>query len=226
MSSNIGKNKYLNRAHISERQFRALLKHFSLDDTATRTSLTLDISRPTVNKIFKLIRKRIVLLCEQESPLGGEIEVDESYFGAKRIRGKRGRGARGKTPVIGLLKRGGKVYTKIVKDCSRASLMPVIKGKVIKDSSVYTDSWKSYHGLVLKGYKHYRIHHQDDEFARGKNHINGIESFWSYAKRRLSKFNGISAKTFYLHIKECEFRWNHKSNLYQLLLDNFRKNSL
>ena len=226
MSSNIGKNKYIKRSRISERQFRVLLQHFCLDDTATRTALATGISRQTINRIFSLLRTRIRSLCEQESPLGGEVEVDESYFGARRVRGKKGRGAHGKIPVIGLLKRGGKVYTSIVKDCSRSSLMPVIQGKVIKDSRVFTDGWKSYHGLVLNGYKHYRIHHHENEFARGKNHINGIESFWSYAKRRLAKFNGISAKTFYLHIKECEFRWNHKNDMYQVLIHNFKQNPL
>ena len=57
----------------------------------------------------------------------GEFELDESYFGAKRIRGKRGRGAAGKTPVFGLLKRDGNVYVEIVKNCSKESLIPIIQ---------------------------------------------------------------------------------------------------
>ena len=226
MSRNKAKNKYLKRAHISEKKFRALLKHFCLDDTATKASLVTKISRPTINKLFSKLRLRLAASCEYESSLSGEIEVDESYFGPHRVRGKKGRGAFGKTPVIGLLKRGGKVYTQIVKDCTRASLMPVIQGKVIRESSIYTDGWKSYDGLVLNGYKHYRIHHTENEFARGKNHVNGIESFWSFAKRRLAKFNGISPKTFYVHVKECEFRWNHKQELYQLLLKTLKQNPL
>ena len=77
---------------------------------------------------------------------GGEIEVDESYFGGKR-KGKRGRGAAGKIPVFGLLKRGGKVYTKIIPDASSATLMPIIERKVVPDSIVYSDSWKGYNVL-------------------------------------------------------------------------------
>jgi len=107
----------------------------------------------------------------------GEIEVDKSYFGAQRIRGKRVRGASGKTPVVGLLKRNCKVYTQVINNCSREALLPIIKGKVLEGSTVYTDGWKSYDSLVLNGYKHYRIHHSENEFARGKNHVNGIESF-------------------------------------------------
>ena len=103
----------------------------------------------------------------------GEIEVDESYFGAgpalwmRRVRGKRGRGARGKTIVFGLLKRQGKVYTEIVPDCSSAVLQKVIKGKVDVDSVIHSDGWRGYNGLVDFGYKkHFRVHHGKNEFVR------------------------------------------------------------
>ncbi len=140
------------------------------------------------------------------------VELDESYFGARRIRGKRGRGASGKTIVFGILKRNGVVYTEIVPDASKASLIKVIRGHISADSEINTDGWKAYDGLVDMGYeKHYRVHHGSNEFARGKQHINGIESFWSYTKGRLAKFHGISKEMFYLHLKETEFRFNHLS---------------
>ena len=85
-----------------------------------------------------LIRKRIAEFCEQSSPFSGEIEVDESYFGARRIKGKRGRGAYGKTPVFGILQRGGKVYTEIVADCARKTLPAIIRGKVEPDSIIHS----------------------------------------------------------------------------------------
>lgn len=152
--------------------------------------------------------------------ISGEIEVDESYFGAKRIRGKRGRGAAGKTPVFGLLKRNGKVFVSIVKNCSKEELLPIIQGHVLEGSTVHSDGWKAYDGLILNGYDHYRVHHSKDEFARGKSHVNGIESFWSFAKRRLSKFNGIASHKFNLYLKECEFRFNYRNcNLYDKMLE-------
>ena len=157
----------------------------------------------------------------------GEFEVDESYFGARRVRGKRGRGAAGKTPVFGILKRDGKIYVNIVKNCKKEQLLPIIEGKVLEGSTIYSDGWKSYDGLILNGYDHYRVYHSKNEFARGKTHINGIESFWSYTKRRLSKFNGLSDKVFHLHLKESEFRWNLRNeNIYDILLSEFRKNTL
>lgn len=82
--------------------------------------------------------------------------------------------------------------------------------------------------MVDLGYKkHYRVHHGNDEFARGENHINGIESFWSFAKRRLMKFHGIPKSTFYLHLKECEFRFNNRNtDFYKFLLKNIRNKPL
>ena len=105
--------------------------------------------------------------------------------------------------------------------------MPIIEGKVLEGSTIYSDGWKAYDGLILNGYEHYRVYHSHNEFARGKSHINGIESFWSFAKRRLAKFNGLSDETFHIHLKECEFRWNNKdSNLYKILLKLLRDSLL
>ena len=161
-------------------------------------------------------------------PFPGEIELDESYFGAKRIQGKRGRGAAaGKTPVFGVLKRDANVYVEIVQNGSKDQLMPIIQGKILEGSTIYTDGWKAYDGLISNGYDHDRIHHSHNAFARGKNHVNGIESFWSFAKRNLAKFNGLTDEKFFLHLKESEFRFNFRSqNLYKFLLNHFRKNPL
>ena len=93
----------------------------------------------------------------------GEFELDESYFGAKRVKGKRGRGAAGKTPVFGLLKRDGKVHIEIVKNCSREQLLPIIQGKILEGSTINTDGWKAYDGLVLNGYTHHRVYHSKND---------------------------------------------------------------
>jgi len=218
------KNKYLKQSHISNEQFRRILHLFCKEDTATQVADTTGISRVTINRLFRLFRERVLTLVAHEDTLQGEVEIDESYFGARRVRGKRGRGAKGKIPVVGLLKRNGKVYTQVITACSRKELMPVIRGKVVPASTIYTDGWRSYDGLVLNGYKHYRIRHHENEFARGRNHVNGIESFWSFTKRRMHKFNGIRKDTFILHLKESEFRWNYKSDtMYRILLRNVRE---
>lgn len=221
------KNKYFKSSRISEGKFREIIKCFALDLDATKTAEITNLNRNTINGIFNKIREKIFLFWNAKEQFSGEVELDESYFGAKRIRGKRGRGAAGKTPVFGVLKREGNVYVEIVKNCSKEQLMPIIQGKILEGSTIYTDGWRAYDGLILNGYDHFRIFHSANEFARGKNHVNGIEAFWSFCKRRLAKFNGLSNEKFILHLKECEFRYNHKQqNLYKILLKLIRKNPL
>ena len=222
------KNKYANRSRISEAKFRQLVKLFSLDLEADQIAVLTRLNRNTVNRYLNAIRTRIAVYCEDQSPFAGEVEVDESYFGAKRVKGKRGRGAHGKTIVFGILKRNGCVYTQIVPNVSRKTLHSIIKGRVESDSIIHSDMWRSYDGLVDIGYKkHYRVRHGDNEFATALSHINGIESFWGYAKTRLARFRGIHKSTFNLHLKECEFRFNNrKKNLYLLLLKIIREKPL
>jgi transposase len=222
-------NKYFFRAKISDDKFRVVLRLFCLDIEAKKVAEFTGLNRGTVNNIFGKLRERIAEICEAESPFeNGEIELDESYFGARRVRGIRGRGAKGKTPVFGMLKRGDKVYVQVVKNCSIKELLPIIKGKADTNSVVYTDGFKTYDGLVNYGYKkHYRVKHGENEFADGNNHINGIENFWGLCKVRLAKFRGMNKNNFYLHIKECEFRYNFRNqNLYLFLLNELRKNKL
>jgi len=197
--------------------------HFCEDIPASKTSRLTGINRNTVNRYYGHYREHILSWqYEEVMRLSGEIEVDESYFGARRVRGKRGRGAAGKTPVFGLLKRGGKVFVTVVASCSRAALMPIIEGKVLEGSTIYSDGWKAYDGLILNGYDHYRVFHSKNEFVRGKSHINGIEAFWSFAKRRLAQFNGIKDDKFILHLAECQFRYNNRNkNLRNVLVNEY-----
>ena len=224
----IGINKYASHSKISEKKIREIIRLFALDLNALQIAELTGLNRNTVNRYLKAIRERIAAFSEQESPFSGEVEIDESYFGARRVKGKRGRGAYGKTIVFGIFKRQGKVYTEIVPNCRRDTLQGVIRGRVDLESVIHSDGWRGYNGLVDLGYqKHFRVNHGKNEFVRGKSHINGIESFWGFAKTRLSKFRGMNQATFYLHLKECEFRFNHRSdNLYLLVLNIIRDNPL
>ena len=222
-------NKYYKRSRISEKRFRQLVRLFAQDLAASDVAVLTGLQRKSVNTIYAKIRTRIAQACERESPFeSGEVEVDESYFGARRVRGKRGRGAGGKTPVFGLLKRHGRVYTEIVPDYSKATLQAIIRGRVAVEVAILSDGWRGYNGLVDVGYaKHFRVDHGANQFALGNRHINGIESFWSFAKRRLQKFNGVPAHMFYLHLKECEWRFNNRKNdLYKELLKLLRTNPI
>jgi len=223
-----GKNKYAKRSRISEHQIRHIVRLFSVDLEATQIAELTGLNRNTINRYLKAIRQRLVEYCDAQSPFSGEVEVDESFFGARRIKGKRGRGALGKTIVFGIFQRNGHVHTEIVPDCKKVTLQQAIRGKVELETIIYTDGWRGYNGLVDVGYgKHLRVDHGRDEFVKGRTHINGIEGFWGFAKTRLVRFRGMRTETFNLHLKECEFRFNHRGqNLYQLILKILRERPL
>ena len=109
-----GKNRYFRRSHLSESKFRVIIRSFALDLPASKIAELSGVSRPTINQLLLKLRIGVAQVCDASSPISGEVEVDESYFGARRVRGKKGRGAGGKTIVFGILERQGKVYTEIV----------------------------------------------------------------------------------------------------------------
>jgi transposase-like protein len=214
------------KARLKKSTIKKLIECFVADISATQASKLSRINRNTANLWYRNFREKILEHQEKENgSFHGEIELDESYFGGvkKKLnakdRRKRGRGSENKVPVFGIKKRDdGKVYTQIIKNASKQELLPIIRRLVSKkDATIYTDKWKSYDGLVLVGYKHRRINHSKIYSNRKGTHVNGIENFWSFSKRRLSKFNGVSRKTFLLHLKECEFRYNHKDDMMVVL---------
>ena len=199
----------MRKSRLSKGKQDRLIEHFVAGTTARCAAALGGVNRKTAAYYFHRLREVIAYHLEQDGEMvvGGEIEVDESYFGGRR-KGKRGRGATGKVPVFGLLKRGGRVYTKIIPDARSKTLMPIIKRKVVPDSIVYSDSWKGYNALDVSDFKHFRINHSK-LFADKQNHINGIENFWNQAKRHLRKFNGVPRDHFSLFLKECEWRFNN-----------------
>ena len=208
----------MRKSRLSDYKQDRLIEHFISGSTALTAASLCGVNRKTAVFFFLRLREIIALELEAESEamFGGEIEVDESYFGGKR-KGKRGRGAAGKIPVFGLLKRGGRVYTKIISDASSKTLIPIIKRTVVPDSIVYSDCWKAYNVLDVSDFKHFRINHSK-LFADKKNHINGIENFWNQAKRHMRKFNGVPKAQFGLYLKECEWRFNNSDPSVQLMI--------
>ena len=107
------------------------------------------------------------------------------------------------------------------------TLQGIIRGRVDPRTVINSDGWRGYHGLVDLGYGHVRVDHARDEFTKGTVHINGIEGFWGLAKVRLTPFKGLPKHTFHLHLKETEWRYNHRrADKYKCLLQYLRKNPL
>jgi len=188
---------------------KELIRHFVAGVPARTAGELTGINRNTAILFYHKLREVICQKLSEETPfLDGEVEVDESYFGGTH-KGKRGRGAAGKVPVFGLLKRGGKVHTVMIPDAKALTLMGIIRERIKPDSIVYTDSFRSYDVLDVSEFHHHRINHSE-LFADANNHINGIENFWNQAKRHLRRYNGISKSHFHLFLKECEWRFNYR----------------
>jgi transposase len=157
---------------------KRLLEQFAAGVSARTATELVGINRNTAILYFHKLREIIADQMAAEAPfLPCEIEVDESYFGGVR-KGKRGRGAGGKVPIFGLLKRGGRVYTVMIEDAKSQTLLGIIRDRIQPDSIVCTDSFRSYVVLDVSEFHHVRINHSE-KFAEEKNHINGIENFWS-----------------------------------------------
>ncbi len=214
----------MRKSRISRAKQIKLVEHFVAGATARTAGELVGVNKTTAAYYFHRLRELIYRAVADATPFAGEIEVDESYFGGHR-KGKRGRGAAGKVPVFGLLKRGGKVYAVVIADAKATTLLPILKERIVPDSIVYSDSLPSYNALDVSGFRHLRINHSK-LFADGKNHINGIENFWNQAKRHLRKFNGVPKEHFPLFLKECEWRFNNPnpqtqlSQLYQWVLQS------
>ena len=132
----------------------------------------------------------------------------------------------GKVAVFRLLKRNGKVYTVVVPNAQSATLLSIIREKVKPDSTVYTDTFRSYDVLDISEFSYFCLNYST-HFAENHNHINGIENFWNQAKRHLRKFNGIPKAHFELYLKECEWRFNNSEIKSQIsILKQLIKESL
>lgn len=197
----------------------AIITGFYQQQPAYRVAADLGVDYQAVTRVYQKLREAIYHMAELEGArLSGEIEIDEAYFGGRR-KGKRGRGAAGKSIVFGLLERNGRVYTRVVEGVSAEELMEIIRRKTRKGSVYYTDKFRSYNSLKRWG-KHHRVNHSKNLVdQRTKNHINGIEGFWSFAKHILYNYRGVSKYHFPMYLKEVEYRFNHRhENLFKLFL--------
>ena len=206
----------LKHKRLSTFKIKRIISTFCVDINASKAALLLSINRNTINRYYYEFRRAIYAHQMSEfKKIFGAAEVDESYFGGRRKRGFRGKLKRGrgtlKQPVFGIFKRLGHVYTEIVPNCRKVTLQAIIRGKIAPSTVIYSDKWRGYDGLVDVGYdRHFRVNHSQNEFSKGQDvHINGIENFWSFTKRRLAKFNGVK-KHFDLHLKECEWRYGQE----------------
>jgi transposase len=188
----------------------------------------LGLSRAAIAQETGLDRKRVIraLMRVRHQLVGaippvfqGTVEVDETYVGGawknkrrsqRRGGTKRGRGT-SKTPVFGILCRGGQVWAQVVPDVEAQTLLPLIRWRVTRGSIVCSDTWLSYTGVAAKGYVHRLVAHGQGQFSDGQGtHVNGLEGFWGYLKRRLAAKGGIRRERLPLYLAEYVWRYNQR----------------
>ena len=160
------------------------------------------------------------------SALFGEVEVDETYIGGKRP-GRRGRGASGKTVVVGIKQRQGPVKSQVVEDAKRKTIEPVVIRNIRQGSVVHTDEWWAYRRLFLRGFKHYQVNHGVGQWVKGRSHTNSIEGYWSQLKRSIRGTHiHVSGKHLPKYLGEFDFRHNTRGmpgRMFQILVNLLRR---
>lgn len=213
--------RWMGQCRLGPRTWLWLIKLFELEVTALQAAHQARVSYPTALRAYTTLRRALL---HQAAPelLTHEVELDESYFGPSRSRryrgGPRGRGTRAKTPVFGVLERGGQVHVEVVQDVTATTLVNSTIKLVKRGSIVYSDQWRGYATLAYCGYRHLKVNHTR-RYTQGKVHVNCLEGFWSYAKGKLIRHRGISPRYFPLYLFEMQFRYNHRrQDLFPLLL--------
>ena len=175
------------------------------------------VTYKTAWRMFKQIRS---LMADDITLEGSSVEADESYYGGKdknrhanKKFGSRGRGNTGKTAVFGMVERKGRVIAKVVPTVGEATLLPIIKEKILPESMIYTDEHFAYNKLQSQGYQHKRVHHASKVYVMGDAHTNTMEGFWSLTKRGIDGVHhSVSAKYLQTYLNEYGFRYNRRND--------------
>jgi len=198
---------------------RKVIQEFILEHSTNTILARVNISKYKLLKVLTLIRR--AMTTDLPEVFSGIVEVDETYLGGqmrnkrKQERCKLGKNRRGfgtvKQPVFGILCRKGKVFAEIVPGIEAKDLQPLIEKQVEKGSTICSDGWRGYTGLAAKGYVHRLVDHSKNEYSDRKgNHINGLEGFWGYLKRKLAAKGGVRREKLPIYLGEYIWRFNHR----------------
>jgi hypothetical protein len=218
------KNRYIHRAKISEKKFRELLKLFCLDLTATQIAGATGINRNTVNRYMTEIRCRISeFCCEREA---GDIPCSREACLPAVSRGQER--PNGEICLIGIVKNNGKISCRLIPERKAAKLQPPSAPGVNRIRNRISEEGENYAGLIdLRRMKYFKLNGGDNGIHKNGGGIDICEGFWGVARSRLQRFRGLRKTTFQLHIRECEFRYNHgQKEMYPLLLRMIREQPL
>ena len=208
------------KIQIQRSVFKAVIREFLLEHSTNTILIRVNISKYMLLKILTLIR--MAMTKDVPQVFEGTVEVDETYLGGqwknKRLSvkratkgSKRGRGT-SKQAVFGILCRSGKVWAELIDNAEGKELQPLILKQVKKGSTICSDTWKGYTGIAAKGYVHRLVNHLKKTYSDMKgNHINGLEGFWGYLKRKLAAKGGIRKERLHLYLGKYVWRYNYRT---------------
>lgn len=213
-----------NPVNISNSVLKQIISEFLLEHSTNIILERVSVSKYKLLKILTLLRTEI----SKDVPevFEGTVEVDETYLGGQMKNKKLGKRLeiklnhqkyiRGfgtiKQPVFGILCRSGKIWARLIDKTEAKDLQPLIEKQVKKGSTVCSDTWRGYTGIATKGYVHRTVEHREQEYSNKKgNHINGLEGFWGYLKRKLAAKGGIRKEKLPLYLGEYVWRYNHRN---------------
>lgn len=210
-------------ARLTKTQWKNLVEWLLVEKSGLWIAQRLGLGKNQTYGALLKIRK--ALLRDVPRVFSGTVEVDETYLGGQKKNknkaqlkkeletfgkeSKRGFGTT-KQPVFGILCRSGKVFARLVDDTEAEDLIPIITKKVKVGSRICSDTYRSYTGLAAAGYVHRTVEHKEKEYVKGKNHINGLEGFWGYLKRKLAAKGGVRRKYLNLFLGEYVWRYNYR----------------
>ena len=210
-------NRYYKCAKISERKLRRIIHYFALDLTAYQTAELIGMTHKSVNEVFLKLRHRIFEESENSSYLSDCIKTNEIAYRTNKENIESQSQTKNKITMFGIYRRQNLILTDFIYETDK--LFQLIDGQQFTAESISdSESWQKYDGVVdVVKLKYLRVFNKQK--LKGQTKPNGSESFWSFTKRRLQRFNGVPEHTFYLHLKECEFRYNHRQqDINQILL--------
>lgn len=213
--------RYYRHSRISEEKFCDLLTHFAADLSATDAARATGLTRKSVTTIFLKLRTRIAEHCKRNSVLPLDLDHIQAFSCSRCICGRCRQSFPRNVPLFTLITLTQRMFTTLVPDCRRPILRALIHGR-IQPRNAPVDGWHGYHALI------------DSEYpvpwivpGLGADDAAEIKRFWKFARRRLEKFNGVSRRTFYLHLKESEWRFNIANrDLFEELLSLITENPL
>lgn len=203
---------------LTSKEWKKLIDLFLIGANSPTLKDQLKKSMAVIGKALRLLR--LCMASDIPKVFSGTVEVDETYLGGqwknkrrnekkRQLVSKRGRGTT-KQPVLGILARNGQVWAEVVPNVEAPDLVPLITKQVRKGTKICSDTWRAYTGLAAKGYVHRQVEHGEGEFVKGSNHINGLEGFWGFLKRKLASKGGVRKHYLPLFLGEYVWRYNHR----------------